>query len=60
MFKGTGITALYLYQDPQAALKNTMVNFDKADLQKYYAWEQVKYDKRVTIASISRKIGRKI
>ena len=32
IFKGTGITQLYLDQDPQAALKNRMGNFDGADL----------------------------
>ena len=32
MLKGTGITALDLYQDPQSALKNKMGNFDGADL----------------------------
>ena len=36
MFKGTGLTALYLDQDPQAALKNKMGNFDEAYLQKAY------------------------
>ena len=34
MFEDTGITALYLDQYPQAALKNKMGNFDEADLQK--------------------------
>ena len=36
MFEGTGLTALYLDQDPQAALKNKMGNFDEAYLQKAY------------------------
>ena len=50
MFKGPGLTEFYLDQDPQAELKNKMRNFDKADLQKYYARAQVKYDETVTIA----------
>ena len=49
MFKDTGITALYLYQDPQAALKNKMGNLDEEDLQKAYARAQGKYDEAVTI-----------
>ena len=50
MFKDTGLTAYYLDQDLQAELKNKMRNFDKADLQKYYARAQVKYNETVTIA----------
>ena len=50
MFKDNGLTAYYLDQDAQAELKNKMRNFDKADLQKYYAWAQVKYNETVTIA----------
>ena len=34
MFEDSGFMALYLDQDPQAALKKKMVNFDEADLQK--------------------------
>ena len=49
MFEGTGLTALYLYQDPQAALKNKMGNLDEEDLQKAYARAQGKYDEAVTI-----------
>ena len=44
LFEGTGITKLYLDQDPQAALKNKIGNFDEAELQKPYAQVQVKYD----------------
>ena len=32
MFEGTGITASYLDQEPQAALKKKMRNFDEAYL----------------------------
>ena len=60
MFKGTGLTALYLYQDQQAALKNKMSNFYEADLHKAYSRVQGKYDKIVTIGIRSLKIGRKI
>ena len=60
MFKVTGLTALYLYQDPQAVLKDKMGNFDESDLQKYYAPAQGKDYKLVTIASRSRQIGRKL
>ena len=49
-----------LDQYPQAALKNKMGNFDKADLQKDYSWEQGKDDAKLTIASISHQIGRKL
>ena len=49
MFKGTGLTVLYLDQEPQTALKNKMGNFDDADLQKAYAWEQVKNYETITI-----------
>ena len=59
MFEGTGIKALYLYQDLQIALKKRMVNFDVSDLHKYYAQAQGKDDKTVPIASISQQIGRK-
>ena len=51
MFEGTGITVLYLYQDPQYALKDKMGKVDEADLQKAYAQAQGKYDETVTIAS---------
>ena len=54
MLGGTGITALYLDQYPQAALDNKMGNFDEADIHKDYARAQVKYDQTVTIASRSR------
>ena len=37
-----------------------MGNFDKADLQKDYYWAQGKDDEKVTIASISHQIGRKL
>ena len=37
MFEGTGVKALELDQDPQAALKNKMRNFHEADHQKSYA-----------------------
>ena len=60
MFKGTGLTALYLYQDQQAALKNKMSKFYEADLHKAYAWAQGQYDKIVTIASRSFQMGRKL
>ena len=60
MFEGPGITALYLYQNPQVALKNKMGNFDEADLQKAYVQAQGKYNEAVTIASRSRQIGRKL
>ena len=60
MFRGTGITALDLDQDPQASLKNKMGNFDESDLQKAYAQAQSKYDETITIASRSQHIGRKI
>ena len=60
MFEDTGITALYLDQDPQDALKNKMGNFDEEDIQKVYAWAQDHDDETVTIASRSRKIGRKL
>ena len=60
MFNVTGITALYLDQDPQDALKNKIGNFDKTDLQKAYSWAQGNDDKTVTTASRSRQIGRKL
>ena len=34
MFEGTGLMEIYLYQDPQAVLKNKMGNFDEVDLPK--------------------------
>ena len=37
MFEGTGIIEQYLYQDPQATLKNKMGNFDKVDIHRAYA-----------------------
>ena len=37
-------------------LKNKIGKFDEADLQKSYAWAQVKYDEIVTITVISRQI----
>ena len=37
-----------------------MVNVGEADLQKAYAWAQVKYDETVTIASRSHQIGSKL
>ena len=60
MFKGTGFTSLYFNQEPQAALKNKMGNFDGAYLQKSCTQAQGKDDEAVTIASISRQIERKI
>ena len=54
MFDGTDLTELYLDQDPQAALKNKIGNFDEAGFQKAYAREPGKYDEMVTIASRSR------
>ena len=59
MFEGTGLTSLYLYQEPQAVLKNKMGNFDEADLHKAYAQDKGKDYETVTISSISRQIGRK-
>ena len=53
LFEGTGITKLYLDQDPQAALKNKIGNFDEAELQKPYAQVQGKYDETVNIVSRS-------
>ena len=49
MFKGPGLTALDLDQDPQAVLKNKMRNFDEAYLQKSYTRAQGKYDGTVII-----------
>ena len=37
-----------------------MGKFDQADLQNAYAWAHGKYNETVTIASRSRRIGRKI
>ena len=56
-FEDIDLTALFLDQDPQYALKNTTRNFYESDIQKYYAREQGKYYKTVTIASISLQIG---
>ena len=60
MFEGTDLTALNLYQDPQAALKNKIGNFDQAYLQKAYTRAQGKDVETVTITSRSRHIGRKL
>ena len=60
MFKGTGITALDLFQDHQSALKNKRGNFYEADLQKVYAWAQLKDYDTLTIVIISRQIRRKL
>ena len=51
MLEGTGIMALDLDQDTQAALNNKMGNFDKADIQKAYTRAQGKYDGTVIIPS---------
>ena len=59
MFEGTGLTALDLYQDSQASLKNKMANFDEADPQKAYDLSQGKDDETVRISSGSCQIGRK-
>ena len=56
MFEGTGPTKLNLDKDPQSTLKDKIGKFDEVDLQKSYAWAQVKYDERVTITVISRQI----
>ena len=53
MLEGTDITSLYLNQDPQAAMKNKISNFDKSDLRKACVQAQVKDDETVNIASIS-------
>ena len=60
MFEGTSITAIYLDQDPQAALKIKMVNFYEADLQKAYARAQGKDDETATIASRCLQIRREL
>ena len=60
MFKGTSLLELYLNQDPQAALKNKMGNFNKTDLQRAYAQAQGKYDETVNVAIISCQTVRKI
>ena len=60
MFKGTGLTDLNLYQDPQAALNKKMGNFDEGDIQKDYVRAQGKYNETVIISSISCHIGRKL
>ena len=49
IFKCTGLKTLCIDQDPQAALKYKMVNFDEADLQRYYAQAQGKDNEPVTI-----------
>ena len=41
-------------------LKNKIGNFDEADLQKYYARAQGKYNETVTIAIRSLQIGKKL
>ena len=60
MFKGTGLTALYIYQDPKTLLNNKIGKSDEADIQKSYARSHGKDDETVTIASRSRHIGRKL
>ena len=60
MFKGTGLTAIYLDQDPHAALKIKMVNLYRSYLQKDYARSQGKDDETVTTARRSRRIGIKL
>ena len=60
MFEGTGLTELYIDQDPQDLLKNKMGNFDESNLQKSYNWEQAKDDETVTVAVISRQIESKL
>ena len=51
IFEGTGLTALYLDQEPKYVLKNRMEYFDEANLQKVYTWAQGKYYEPITIAS---------
>ena len=53
MFVGSGPTKLTLDKAPHSTLKDKIGNFDEVDLQKAYAWEHGKDDKKVTIASIS-------
>ena len=60
IFKVTGIIALYLDQGPQSVLKNKMVIFYEADLQKDFAQAQGKDYEKVTISGRSRQIGRKL
>ena len=60
VFEGTGFIAFDLDEDPQAALKEEMGDFDEADLHKVFAQSHGKYIETVTIASISRHIGRKL
>ena len=60
MFEGTVLTTLYLYQDPQVALKNKMSYFDEGDLQKSYTHAHGKYYETVNIASRSCHMGRKL
>ena len=60
MFKGTGITALYLDQDPQETLKKKMGNIYGAYIQKACARAQGKKYETETITIISRQIGRKL
>ena len=55
MFKGTGLTALDLYQDPQYDLKNKIGNFYEADLHKAYDWAPGKDNETVIITSASYK-----
>ena len=60
MFDGTGLTVLYIDQDPQAALKNKMGKFDDAYIKKSYTQAQGKDNKSVTIAIRSFQIGMKL
>ena len=60
MSEGKGLTALYIDQKPQAALKNQMGTFDEVDLQKSCARAQRKYYETVTIVSRSRHIIRQL
>ena len=60
VFESIGLTELVLYQDPQAALKKKMGNFDEADIQKSQTRAQGKDNETVTISSISIQIGRKL
>ena len=55
MFKGTGLMALDLYQDPQSDLKDKIGNFYEADLHKAYAWARGMDNETVTITSASYK-----
>ena len=51
MCKGTGPKEIYLYQNPQAVLKNQISTFDEADIQTAYACAHGKDDETVTIIS---------